>query len=122
MRRSIPPAPRHCALLLVVGTLSACSGDGYITFRGEVVDPPPGTSACTLSIPQFKDSPDAADYSRKIQGHFQETFPVHGNAREYEIALDCTGYVPKSRKVVFADGQFAIDLGPIRMTPAGGTE
>ena len=105
-------------VLVLVAALPACSGDGYITLRGEVVEPPPGTSTCTLSIPQFKGTPEAADYVRKIQGHFQETFPIRGDAREYEVALDCTGYVPKSRKVTFGNGQFAVDLGPIRMTPA----
>ena len=96
--------------------LCACSNNGYVTFRGALLDPPPGQSECRLSLPQFKGTPDEGDYTRKVQGHFQESFPIDPKVRDYEVVIACAGYRPMTKSVQLAQGVFAVDLGNVVLT------
>ena len=103
-------------LLLACCVLAGCSGNGYVTFRGVLLVPPPGETECRFSLPQFKGTPDEGDYTRKVQGHFQESFAIDGTVRDYEVVVACAGYVPMTKKVHLAEGEFAVDLGNLMLT------
>ena len=99
--------------------LGACArSDGYLTIRGEILDPAPGKTDCTVALPHFKDAPNAADFTRKVQGHFQESFAVPQRASEYEVVVACAGYAPLEKRVPLTQGEFAIDLGNVVLSPA----
>jgi hypothetical protein len=105
---------RGSMLVLSVVLLAACSSSGYVTLRGALLVPPPGESECRLSLPQFKGTPDEGDYTRRLKGgHFQESFPIDGKVRDYEVVVACAGYQPMTRQVHLGEGEFAADLGNV---------
>lgn len=107
------------ALIGVAALLGACAPrDGYLTLRGEILEPAPGRADCTVALPQFKDAPNAADFTRKVQGHFQESFSVAHRAAAYDVVVACEGYAPLAKNVPLAQGEFAIDLGKVMLSPA----
>jgi hypothetical protein len=108
-----------CLALAIVVLLGACARrDGYLTLRGEILQPTPGTSDCTVALPAFKDAPNAADFTRKVQGHFQESFAVTQRAAAYDVVVACSGYAPLMKNVPLDQGEFAIDLGNVILSPA----
>ena len=99
--------------------LGACAPrDGYLTLRGEILEPAPGRSNCTVALPQFKDASNAAAFTRKVQGHFQESFAVTQRASAYDVVVACDGYAPLTKNVPLDKGEFAIDLGNVVLSPA----
>jgi hypothetical protein len=112
MRRSLP------AMFAVV-VLAACARGDHITLRGDIVSPTPGDADCTVSLPQLKDAPNAADYVRRVHGsHFQESFAVEQRARDYEVTIACAGHAPVTRTAHFDAGTFAVDLGQVVLEQA----
>lgn len=108
-----------CLALAIVVLLGACARrDGYLTLRGEILEPAPGRADCTVVLPAFKDAPNAADFTRKVQGHFQESFAVTQRAAAYDVVVACSGYAPLAKNVPLDQGEFAIDLGRIMLSPA----
>jgi hypothetical protein len=105
---------RGAMLVLSVAGLAACSNNGYVTFRGDLLVPAQGESQCRLSLPQFKGTPDEGDYTRSLRGgRFQESFPIDGKDRDYDVLIACAGYQPLTRHVHLAEGVFAVDLGNV---------
>ena len=108
-----------CLALAIVVLLGACARrDGYLTLRGEILEPAPGRADCTVALPAFKDASNAADFTRKVQGHFQESFAVTQRAAAYDVVVACSGYAPLTKNVPLDQGEFAIDLGKIMLSPA----
>ena len=108
---------RVCLALAATALLAACRGDGYLTVRGELLTPAPGVADCTVALPGLKDAPNAAEFTRKVQGHFQESFSVGHRAAEYEVVVACDGYAPLTKTFPLQQGEFAIDLGNVVLTP-----
>jgi hypothetical protein len=107
-----------CLALAIVVLLGACARrDGYFTIRGEILEPAPGRADCTVALPAFKDASNAADFTRKVQGHFQEAFAVPQRAAAYDVVVACEGYAPLTKNMPLPAGEFAIDLGNIMLTP-----